>query len=99
MSSIDVISQHLGPALLVVFRISGLAVFGPVQPLALGLSSFKYLLIYFAVSATLGIAFTLMQRRQAAVIRGMNRELGEANEFLLTENAALLAKTSRISIR
>jgi adenylate cyclase len=61
------------------------------QPLATGLASFKSLLIYFAFSATLGIAFILLQRRQAAVIRGMNRELGEANEFL----AAVSAKISR----
>src|SRR5262245_17308129 len=30
MSSLDAISHHLAPAMLVVFRISGLAVFGPV---------------------------------------------------------------------
>ena len=45
-------------------------------------SSFKYLLTYFALAAAAGITFILLQRRQAALIRGMNRELGEANDFL-----------------
>ncbi|HET6620217.1 MAG TPA: DUF3365 domain-containing protein, partial [Dongiaceae bacterium] len=52
------------------------------QPFAGNIFSFKYLLIYFAFVTTLGVAFILMQRRQARVIRAFNRELESANEFL-----------------
>ncbi|MGH8733491.1 MAG: adenylate/guanylate cyclase domain-containing protein, partial [Burkholderiales bacterium] len=52
------------------------------QPFAANIFSFKYLLIYFAFVATLGLMFILMQRRQAGVIRAFNRELESANEFL-----------------
>ena len=34
------------------------------------------------LAAVAGLTFILMQRRQAALIRGMNRELTEANDFL-----------------
>ncbi len=61
------------------------------QPIAANLFSFKYLLIYFILIATAGIAFIGLQRRQAAVIQGMNRELETANEFL----ASLSMKISR----
>jgi adenylate cyclase len=52
------------------------------QPLAGNVFSFKYLLIYFAFVAALGLTFILMQRRQAGIIRAFNRELEGANEFL-----------------
>jgi adenylate cyclase len=52
------------------------------QPFASNIFSFKYLLIYFGFVATLGLAFILMQRRQARLIRAFNRELEAANEFL-----------------
>jgi adenylate cyclase len=62
-----------------------------VQPFAENLLAFKYLLIYFALLALTGASFIVMQRRQAAQIQGMNRELETANEFL----ASLSMKISR----
>jgi class 3 adenylate cyclase len=53
-----------------------------VQPIAANVFSFKFLLAYFALAAFAGITFIVLQRRQATLIQGMNRELGEANEFL-----------------
>jgi class 3 adenylate cyclase len=61
------------------------------QPIAVNLFSFKYLLIYFALIGAAGLGFLAMQRRQAAAIQGMNRELETANEFL----ASLSMKISR----
>jgi class 3 adenylate cyclase len=54
------------------------------QPIVANIFSFKYLLAYFAFMAASGITFIAMQRRQAATIRGMNRELESTNEFLAT---------------
>ncbi len=54
------------------------------QPLAANIYSFKYLLIYMLFVACSGITFIVLQRRQAAQIHGMNRELETANEFLAT---------------
>jgi class 3 adenylate cyclase len=61
------------------------------QPFALNIFSFKYLLMYFVLVATSGVTFIYLQRRQAAQISGMNRELETANEFL----ASLSMKISR----
>jgi adenylate cyclase len=61
------------------------------QPIAANIFSFKYLLIYLAVLAAAGLGFIITQYRQAATIRGMNRELETANEFL----ASLSMKISR----
>jgi adenylate cyclase len=61
------------------------------QPMVANIFSFKYLLIYFVMVAVTGLTFILMQRRQAATIHGMNRELETANEFL----ASLSMKISR----
>jgi len=52
------------------------------QPIAANVLSFKYLLFYFGLAAAAGLTFILLQRRQAALIRGINRELTEANDFL-----------------
>jgi adenylate cyclase len=54
------------------------------QPIVANIFSFKYLLAYFAFMAASGISFIAMQRRQAATIQGMNRELESTNEFLAT---------------
>ena len=54
------------------------------QPFAENLFSFKYLLVYFALVATTGLAFFLLQRRDAGRIRAINGELETANEFLAT---------------
>jgi hypothetical protein len=60
-------------------------------PIANNLWSLRYLLIYFAASATGGLAFIVLERRQAAAIRGMNAELAANNTFL----ADVSAKISR----
>ena len=52
------------------------------QSIAGNVLSFKYLLIYFFLVAATGTTFIVLQRRQAAVISTMNRELESANEFL-----------------
>jgi class 3 adenylate cyclase len=52
------------------------------QPIAANIFSFKYLLSYFGLVAAEGVLFILLQRRQTALIQGMNRELVQANEFL-----------------
>jgi adenylate cyclase len=51
-------------------------------PLATNLFSFRYLLGYFALGAAAGVAFILLQRKQTATIRAVNRELERANGFL-----------------
>jgi adenylate cyclase len=61
------------------------------QPIATNLFSFKFTLGYFLIAALAGIAFIAHQRRLAAVIGGMNRELRGKNEFL----AAISSKLSR----
>jgi signal transduction histidine kinase len=50
------------------------------QQIAANLFSFKYLLIYFAVIGTAGFSFLLLQRRQAIIIQGINRQLEEASK-------------------
>ncbi|HZT27491.1 MAG TPA: adenylate/guanylate cyclase domain-containing protein [Pseudolabrys sp.] len=52
------------------------------QPFAANIFSFKYLLAYFVFMAASGAGFIGMQRRQAATIQGMNKELETANQFL-----------------
>ena len=61
------------------------------EPIVANILSFKYLLGYLVCAAASGFAFIAMQRRQAAVIAGINRELETANEFL----AAVSTKISR----
>ena len=53
--------------------------------------SFKYLLAYFVLMGACGVTFIGLQHRQAATIRGINRELETANDFL----ASLSMKISR----
>jgi adenylate cyclase len=61
------------------------------QPVGGDLFAFKYLLAYFVLVAAAGFLFIALQRRQAAVIQGMNAELETANDFL----ASLSIKISR----
>ena len=61
------------------------------QPIGSGLFAFKYLLAYFFLVGAVGFLFIALQRRQAALIRGMNAELETANDFL----ASLSMKISR----
>ncbi|MGV3633888.1 MAG: adenylate/guanylate cyclase domain-containing protein [Pseudorhodoplanes sp.] len=46
--------------------------------------AFKYLLAYFAGVGLIGVTFLGLQRKQTAQIRGVNKELSEANDFLAT---------------
>jgi class 3 adenylate cyclase len=52
------------------------------QPIAANILSFKYLLAYLVLAALAGLTFILVQRKQAAAIANMNRELAESNDFL-----------------
>lgn len=61
------------------------------QPIGGDIFVFKYLLAYFFLVALIGFLFIALQRRQAAVIQGMNTELETANDFL----ASLSMKISR----
>jgi class 3 adenylate cyclase len=61
------------------------------QPIGGDIFAFKYLLAYFFLVALIGSLFIALQRRQAAVIQGMNTELETANDFL----ASLSMKISR----
>jgi class 3 adenylate cyclase len=66
----------------VVGDVRGIQEISIVQPIAANILSFKYLLLYFLLAGAAGLTFILLQRRQAALIRGMNRELSETNDFL-----------------
>jgi class 3 adenylate cyclase len=52
------------------------------QPIAANILSFKFLLAYLVLAAIAGLTFILVQRRQAAAIAGINKELAESNDFL-----------------
>jgi class 3 adenylate cyclase len=54
------------------------------QPIAANILAFKYLLIYFVVAGSVGVGFIVLQHRQAAMVRGINHQLEEANDFLAT---------------
>jgi hypothetical protein len=51
------------------------------QPIAANVLSFRYLLLYFGISGASGLAFIVMQSRQAALIRNMNRELARQHHI------------------
>lgn len=52
------------------------------RPVVSGLFSFKYLLVYFALTAAIGSWFISQQRKQASVIGATNQKLEAANKFL-----------------
>lgn len=54
------------------------------QPIVANIFSFKYLLTYFVLASVAGFSFIFLQHRQAALVRAMNNELAEANDFLAT---------------
>lgn len=64
--------------------VRGIQEIAVAQPLGTNLLAFKFLLLYFALAAAAGIGFILLQRRQARLIRGINQELSQANDFLAT---------------
>ena len=52
------------------------------QSLGSNILNFKFLLAYLVLAAAAGLGFILMQRRQAGLIRAMNHDLTNANDFL-----------------
>lgn len=64
--------------------VRGLQEVSITQPISSDIFAFKYLLAYFFLVAAVGFLFIALQRRQAALIQGMNAELETANEFLAT---------------
>ena len=64
--------------------VRGIQEISVAQSLGTNVLAFKYLLAYFVLAAAAGLAFIWMQRRQERLIRGINRELSQANEFLAT---------------
>ena len=69
--------------------VRGIQEISVVQPIAGNVLSFKFLLSYFAFVAAAGLILIVLQRRQTALIRGMNRELSDANDFLAGVSAKL----------
>jgi class 3 adenylate cyclase len=69
--------------------VRGIQEISVAQPIASNVLSFKYLLSYFAFMATAGVILIVLQRRQTSLIRGMNRDLTEANDFLAGVSAKL----------
>jgi class 3 adenylate cyclase len=64
--------------------VRGLQEVAITQPIIGNIFAFDYLLGYFALVALVGFIFIALQRRQAAIIQGMNSELETANDFLAT---------------
>jgi adenylate cyclase len=64
--------------------VRGIQEISVAQPIAANIFSFKFLLSYFSLASLAGFSIILLQRRQAALIQGMNRELAVANDFLAT---------------
>ena len=62
--------------------VRGIQVISVSESLGSNILAFKYLLAYFVLAAGAGVAFILMQRRQARLVRGINQELSQANDFL-----------------
>ncbi|MBL8838786.1 MAG: adenylate/guanylate cyclase domain-containing protein [Alphaproteobacteria bacterium] len=54
------------------------------QSLGANIFAFTYLLSYFAFAGAVGLGFIALQGRQSAIVRGVNRQLEDANEFLAT---------------
>lgn len=54
------------------------------QPIAANIFSFKFLLAYLLAAGSAGLAFVVLQARQARAMKRMNDELETANSFLAT---------------
>ncbi|MGO4572863.1 adenylate/guanylate cyclase domain-containing protein [Microvirga sp. 2TAF3] len=62
--------------------VRGIQEISVAQPIAANILSFKFLLSYFILASAAGLMAIALQRRQARLIQGMNRELAEINDFL-----------------
>ena len=71
--------------------VGGIQEISVTQPIGVNIFSFKYLMLYFFATSIVGGAFIRAQRRQAAAVTAMNRELEQTNEFL----GAVSTKISR----
>jgi hypothetical protein len=68
------------------------------QPIAANVFSFKYLLAYFALAALAGGIFILLQLRQAALIRGMNRDWSVPCRIMLLSMSRMRRPLSMLSM-
>jgi class 3 adenylate cyclase len=64
--------------------VRGLQEISLAEPISANLLSFKYLLTYFLIMASAGVAFVAHQRAQTATIAKANADLERNNEFLAT---------------
>ncbi|MFK5977597.1 MAG: adenylate/guanylate cyclase domain-containing protein [Rhizobiaceae bacterium] len=62
--------------------VRGIQSISVTQPIAANVFSFKYLLLYLLCAGTFGIAFIVLQWRQAALYTRLNNDLEETNSFL-----------------
>jgi class 3 adenylate cyclase len=62
--------------------VRGIQELSVVAPVATNILSFRWLLIYFVIAGIVGIAFILLQNRQAAAVVDANTELARTNAFL-----------------
>ncbi|MBL4892506.1 MAG: adenylate/guanylate cyclase domain-containing protein [Rhizobiaceae bacterium] len=62
--------------------VRGIQSISVMQPIAANVFSFKYLLFYLMCAGTFGIAFIVLQGRQAAQYTRLNDDLEETNLFL-----------------
>ena len=65
-----------------VGEVRGIEEISVSQPISARIFAFKYLLIYFAIVAAIGLAFIALQRYQSALITKFNKKLEGANAFL-----------------
>jgi adenylate cyclase len=64
--------------------VRGIQEISVAQPIAANILSFKYLLTYFFIMASAGVAFIGQQRAQASALSLANAELERNNDFLAT---------------
>ena len=69
--------------------VRGLQVITVNQPVALGIWSFRFILIYIIVAGTLGGVVAALQFRLAKTYSGMNSELASNNAFLAQISASI----------
>jgi len=66
------------------------------QPIAANLSSFQYLMLYFAGAGAFGITFASLQWRQARRFAAMNTDLEQANTEIVSLNKQLATENIRL---
>ena len=61
-----------------VGEVRGIEEISVSQPISARIFAFKYLLIYFAIVAAIGLAFIALQRHQSALITKFNKRAGKS---------------------